>query len=77
LNECILNYPNLNISGFKEILARLYHVSLDELLRTEDEIPRMEEDEKESDWVQVSEGESGSENENEEYVHVGFHGIHV
>ena len=59
------------------LLARLYDISLDELLRTEDEIPRPEKEEAEADCTQVSESEADSGNENEEYVHVGFHGIHV
>lgn len=72
------------------LLARLYNVSLDELLRTEDEIPRPEEEEKEADGAQnINEtdpgmtgetdegGEKGSENDDEEYVRVGFQGIHV
>lgn len=59
------------------LLARLYNISLDELLRTEDEIPRPEVGETEADSTKTSENESGSGDENEEYVRVGFQGIHV
>lgn len=59
------------------LLARLYNISLDELLRTEDEIPRPEEDGTEPDHAQDSYDESSSGDENEEYVRVGFQGIHV
>ena len=52
------------------LLARLYGVSLDELLQTEDEIPM-------SDTSEYEETESWGDGENEEYVHVGFRGIHV
>lgn len=56
------------------LLARLYGVSLDELLKTDDEIPVPyygEEKESETD-------DSGQENENSpDYVHVGFGGVHV
>lgn len=50
------------------LLARIYGVSLDELLKTDEEIPvppYMESDSRESD------------NDAEEYVNVGFNGIHV
>lgn len=59
------------------LLARLYNISLDELLRTEDEIPRPEEDGTEPEHVQDSCDEGGYGDENEEYVRVGFQGIHV
>ena len=59
------------------LLARLYNISLDELLRTEDEIPRPEVEEAGADSTKASENESGSGDENEEYVRVGFQGIHV
>ncbi|MBQ8877912.1 MAG: helix-turn-helix transcriptional regulator [Lachnospiraceae bacterium] len=52
------------------LLARLYGVSLDELLQTEDEIPM-------SDTSEYEETESWGDGENEEYVHVGFRGVHV
>ena len=50
------------------LLARLYSVSLDELLKTEDEIPvsSYEED-----------GAANSYSDKDEYVHVGFGGVHV
>lgn len=59
------------------LLARLYNISLDELLRTEDEIPEPQEDAPESDLTQASESETDSGEEKEEYVHVSFQGIHV
>lgn len=51
------------------LLARLYGVSLDELLRTEDEIPI-------PSYIEENTDSSGS-GEEEDYVHVGFNGIHV
>ncbi|MBQ8878696.1 MAG: helix-turn-helix domain-containing protein [Lachnospiraceae bacterium] len=80
------------------LLARLYGVSLDELLKTEDEIPEprdkfYEETETWGDGIGLGgrtyyeEGESAdsgaegsayeSSTDDEEYVHVGFRGIHV
>lgn len=68
------------------LLARLYGVSLDELLKTEDEIPRPdpwspEESEscsKEEYTEQESFGDHRTSNgEQDEYVHVGFQGVHV
>ena len=70
------------------LLARLYGVSLDELLKTEDEIPEprekfYEETETWGDGVGLgAEGEKESftdesSTDDEEYVHVGFRGIHV
>ena len=70
------------------LLARLYGISLDELLKTEDEIPRPEEEERsESVMEKISssrqEYDAGglddkkSDNEDDEYVHVGFQGVHV
>lgn len=79
------------------LLARLYGVSLDELLRTEDEIPMPEASEYEEteNWgtgtgtsfggTDAGSNTFGEENkdddyawsENEEYVHVGFRGVHV
>lgn len=59
------------------LLARLYGVSLDELLQTEDEIPRQEPEEEPKKYVHVSlkgvhvKDKDGSE------VHVGWDGIHV
>ncbi len=55
------------------LLARLYGVSLDELLKTDDEIPRPYEEERN---MEEEEGRSGEE-ENPEYVDVSFRGIHV
>lgn len=59
------------------LLARLYDISLDELLRTEDEIPRPEEEKDEPETVKSSESKADSGDESEEYVRVGFQGIHV
>lgn len=62
------------------LLARLYGVSLDELLQTEDEIPRAEKEESSSaggDSSSDTETESYGSNENEEYVHVDKNGIYV
>ena len=64
------------------LLARLYGVSLDDLLKTEDEIPvsSYEEDrmggacEGEQGF---DEGASNSYSDKDEYVHVGFRGVHV
>lgn len=80
------------------LLARLYGVSLDELLKTEDEIPEpgdkfYEETEEWGDGVELGGRTYGPDNksagfegedpayensrDDEEYVHVGFRGIHV
>ncbi|MDO4303517.1 MAG: helix-turn-helix domain-containing protein [Bacillota bacterium] len=75
------------------LLARLYGVSLDELLKTEDEIPRpeigMEKDDDEKESASGKEAEAGgnayteretwgdSDPSQGDYVHVGFQGIHV
>lgn len=75
------------------LLARLYGVSLDELLKTEDEIPEpkdtfYEETEIWGDGVEAgsktegkmsedAENAAGQQKSNEEYVHVGLGGIHV
>ncbi|NLL78458.1 MAG: helix-turn-helix transcriptional regulator [Clostridiales bacterium] len=55
------------------LLARLYGVSLDDLLQTEDEIPRPEEEIQE----EKEDTPEGSKKEEEEYVHIGLKGIHV
>lgn len=69
------------------LLARLYGVSLDELLKTEDEIPVSSYEEIETGGA--LEGEQGFDEETandcsanncsdkDEYVHVGFGGVHV
>lgn len=72
------------------MLARIYGVSLDELLQTEDEIPMPEQEgadngneasDSEKDKEDSEEGTRSSdfewENDKEEYVHVGIDGIHV
>lgn len=58
------------------LLARLYGVSLDELLKTDDEIPRPE-PEKEPEGQGEEEKSDFQKEEKDEYVHVGFQGIHV
>lgn len=75
------------------LLARLYGISLDELLKTEDEIPRPYEEEKEAalnmEAGHEKRANANQENredfgddqedfsENGEYVHIGFQGVHV
>lgn len=62
------------------LLARLYGVSLDTLLQTEDEIPTPEYIIEETSSESVSENKEASyeeDDESQEYVHVGFSGIHV
>lgn len=61
------------------LLARLYKISLDELLKTEDEIPETSYNEEETalserDTLLPEEKEP---DDGKEYVHVGFNGIHV
>lgn len=56
------------------LLARLYGVSLDTLLQTEDEIPTAESITE--DPSEPFQNEEASD-EKAEYVHVGFNGIHV
>lgn len=64
------------------LLARLYGISLDELLKTDDEIPRPYEEERagalngETDRTE-QESTQDSGDDKEEYVHVGLQGIHV
>ncbi len=70
------------------LLARLYNVSLDELLKTEDEIPGLEEGTQREEEM-AGEGttdtkdnasSTGYEEYDEkegDYVHIGFDGIHV
>lgn len=69
------------------LLSRLYGVSLDELLKTDEEIPGpLEETEKESgtetvtgDLLVQETGSKGPEDggREDDYVHVGFEGVHV
>lgn len=65
------------------MLARLYNVSLDDLLRTEDEIPTPEEAAEEQpeasgfDSAAEEQADEAEENKKNEYVHIGFDGIHV
>ncbi len=65
------------------MLARLYGISLDELLQTEDEIPRPDIEETEQAEQNTSrESASAADNnydyyKNNEYVHVGVRGVHV
>lgn len=57
------------------MLARLYGVSLDELLKTEDEIPMPG---AASDEPETGEREEDAENsKDDEFVRVGFQGVHV
>ncbi len=68
------------------MLARLYNVSLDELLKTEEDIPIPEKEEpKQEEQPEASgfdnsaeqtENNSGNDKKNE-YVHIGLDGIHV
>lgn len=58
------------------MLARLYGVSLDELLKTDDEIPRPIEEQEETEQESLKE-DAFSKDGNAEYVHVGFQGVHV
>lgn len=58
------------------LLARLYGVSLDDMLKTDEEIPMPEEPKEE----QKEEAKTESSNEGEtdkDHVHVGWDGIHV
>lgn len=59
------------------LLARLYGMSLDDLLLTVDEIPTNEIEETNQETIQEDEEEINDQNRNEEYVHVGLGGIHV
>lgn len=74
------------------LLARLYNVSLDELLRTEDDIPETEDSAEEPEAsgfeqteTQTSEEDNSTESSDGYYkespngdkVHIGFDGIHV
>lgn len=69
------------------MLARLYNVSLDDLLKTDDEIPTPEQEEPEASGFESAEAENTDDTDNassddepkkkKEYVHIGFDGIHV
>ncbi len=61
------------------LLARLYGVSLDELLKTDDEIPvpSYTEESAGSGMGQGGFGENNAYQDKDEYVHVGFEGVHV
>ena len=71
------------------LLARLYNISLDELLRTEDDIPQAEETaEPEASGFEQTEAETDTdfsettdgyykESPNDDKVHIGLDGIHV
>lgn len=66
------------------LLARLYGVSLDELLRTEDEIPRPEAEDEgvsqngwENDNRNSAGGNASGGERDDESVHVGLNGIYV
>lgn len=59
------------------LLARLYGVSLDELLSTEDEIPMPEKEESFQNDYTEKETHSYNQDDKAEYVHIGLSGIHV
>lgn len=59
------------------MLARLYGVSLDELLKTDDEIPMPHRDTTETEETLQGEEEGTEGIESEEFVRVGFGGVHV
>lgn len=62
------------------LLARLYKISLDELLKTEDEIPEasyIEDEETDLAVNHSSQPEEKGQGDTGEYVHIGFNGIHV
>lgn len=63
------------------LLARLYNISLDELLKTDEEIipeaARNESDRAEDNSTEDDRIEADKKWNDEEYVHVGFEGIHV
>ena len=63
------------------LLARLYNVSLDELLKTDDEIPAPEPEPETSGFTADETAESTENAQNaerkDEYVNVGWGGIHV
>lgn len=69
------------------LLSRLYGVSIDELLKTDEEIPIPETTDADKNELAVGETyyteqnnydeEDGEDNAQEDYVHVGFEGIHV
>ncbi|MCM1048580.1 MAG: helix-turn-helix transcriptional regulator [Clostridiales bacterium] len=56
------------------LLARLYRVSIDELLKTDDEIPRPDVEEEDKNELTVNDDTGDGKGE---YVHVGLKGIHV
>lgn len=60
------------------LLARLYQVSLDDLLKTDDDIiPKEEIGDMRAENDETNSQTEDDESESEEYVHVGFKGIHV
>lgn len=59
------------------LLARLYGVSLDELLKTEDEIPMPEKPVYALEKVDAEQESRVEDDSQDEYVHVGFQGVHV
>lgn len=58
------------------LLARLYGVSLDELLQTEDEIPMPEAEASDAEYIEEETCTYG-QGDKSEYVHIGLNGIHV
>ena len=63
------------------LLARLYQISLDELLKTDEEIIiRKEQEETDSVYegnIETENEQSDEEDTDKEYVHVGLKGVHV
>lgn len=65
------------------MLARLYGISLDDLLQTDDEIPRPDTEKTEQIEQNTSDNNASTEDnnydyyKNHEYVHVGVGGVHV
>lgn len=59
------------------LLARLYGVSLDELLQTEDEIPISEQEEERPETDNNKDSKWQWDDDKPDYVNIGLHGIHV
>lgn len=59
------------------MLAKLYKISLDELLRTEDEVVNNEEEAENEYNSDTSTGYEEYDAKEGDYVHIGFDGIHV
>lgn len=59
------------------MLARLYGVSLDELLKTEDEIPMPDAEANDRETEEEVQGKCEEADEEKDYVRVGFQGVHI